>query len=234
MIEFAVKYGIPLLVLLLAAQSSFFQSWRFFVALVFAVYPGLWGYPLVYDFSKAFIPKEFAELSAVAATLIPALVYFFTVFQFSGKLTTHGGGGYHLPQNRNPLTWLVNGLSGLVLSGFAGYLLCLSPLHGKITSDMEFAGTCVSRLNILTGFVDAFSLQGVHPSSRREMLLKRIPSPVKKNAVEEKKPVTKVEEKITPAENLPQIARLEGEEFGVSAAGDNGPSASAPENIGQQ
>lgn len=174
MIEIALFYGIPLIVLGLAAQSNFFHNWRFFLSLSFGGYIALWAYPLAYDFLKPYLPPELVPWGRMITQAAVLLLAFMMIFQVCVSCSTHGGGGYHLPRRGNFSCLVLGLLTGLLVSTLLTYLICLSPLHGMIAQTESFSQKAVFRVTVLTGIVDKLSFQGKSISGRKKLLTERV------------------------------------------------------------
>ena len=103
MFEYLIYTGLPVFIGLFALQSRFFHNWRFLLASVLAIYSGLWSYPILNDLLRAFYPRELLPYSTVAtsgAAIFAGLMVFWGI---GVKLSSHSGGGYHLPKGKNLL-----------------------------------------------------------------------------------------------------------------------------------
>ncbi|MBQ9503189.1 MAG: hypothetical protein IJU70_13625 [Lentisphaeria bacterium] len=171
-----VFMGIPLLFALMALQSPFFQNWRFFVALSASVYFALWTGSL----HRAVLPLltgEFSPWAPVIAIGGAAFLCCSVLLKIASDLSSHGGGGYHLPGKKNLLVPVTGFLSGYVVSGLAAYLLCISPLHETVARDKAFADRAVDRVLVFTRVIDRMTFQRIPASSRRSCLMARIKTP---------------------------------------------------------
>ena len=193
-----VFIGIPLLFALMALSSPFFQNWRFLAVLSFSVYLSLWTSSL-HKAVQPLLTGEFAPWSPAIAIGGAAFLCCVVLLKIASELSPHGEGGYHLPTKRNLLIPVLGLLSGYVMSGLVGYLLCISPLHPNVAESPAFAEKAVDRVQTLTCVIDRLTFQRVPASARRSRLMSRIkplPSaaPAPQNTPADKKE-TEVKEK---------------------------------------
>ena len=182
MIETIIFIALPVLIALFALQSRFFHNWCFLLNSSLAVYISFWTYPLISKLVKAFYPKELQVWSVVitlAATAFFCLVIFYRI---TSSLSSHGGGGYHLPQSRSLLTLIPCALTGLLYSGVIGYFICVSPLYWKIGKTESFSKKAVRRMQVFTVIMDRFSLQN-YTSAQRKQVLEKMVFPLEDPAV---------------------------------------------------
>lgn len=165
--------GIPLLFALMSMQSPFFQNWRFLLALVFSVYLSLWT-TIAHETVRPFLTGEFSPYAHVICIGGTAVICYLVLFKIAANLSSHAGEGYHLPGRKSMFVPAAGILSGLVMSGMIGYLICISPLHTHIASDASFSEKAVSRLQYLTVIVDRLTFQKVPASTRRSRLMARV------------------------------------------------------------
>ena len=174
MIETIIFTALPVLIALFALQSRFFHNWCFLLNSSLAVYISFWTYPLISKLVKAFYPKELQNWSVIitlAAVMFACLVI---LYKITNSISSHGGGGYHLPKSRSLLTLIPCALTGLLYSGVIGYLICVSPLYWKINKTESFSKKAVRRMQIFTVIIDKLSLQNLSSSQRKQALEKRI------------------------------------------------------------
>ena len=182
MIEAIIFLALPVLIALFALQSRFFHNWCFLLNSSLAVYISFWTYPLISKLVKAFYPKElqnWSVLITLAGTIFFCLVIFYKV---TSSMSSHGGGGYHLPKSRTLLTFIPCALTGLLYSGVIGYLICVSPLYWKLSKQESFSKKAVRRMQIFTVIIDRFSLQN-YSSAQRKQSLEKIIFPLEDPAV---------------------------------------------------
>ena len=193
-----VFMGIPLLFALMALQSPFFQNWRFFAVLSISVYFSLWTSSL-HQVILPLLTGEFAPWATAVTIGGTAFLCCSILLKIASDLSSHGGGGYHLPDKKNLLVPVMGALSGYVASALTGYLLCISPLHGTVAKDNAFAERAVDRILTVTRVIDRLTFQRVSASARRSRLMSRIkalppaaPAPEKSSAAEK---TTEIKEK---------------------------------------
>lgn len=172
--EYIILTALPVFIALFALQSRFFQNWRFLLASILAIYAGLWSYPLLESLLKSCYPREYAAYSALVTTSGTILLLLVIFFWIGVALSSHSGGGYHLPKSRTFLTLLPAALTGLLYAGLISYLICISPLHCKLVSTESFSRKAVRCMQIFTCIVDRVSLQGISSSQRKAALEKRL------------------------------------------------------------
>ena len=183
MIELALLYGIPLVFLGLSTQAYFFHSWRFLLSLSLGGYLALWSYPLVSGSFKDFFSGAIQPWRAVILQGSLILILFIVFFQVAGSLSSHSGNGYHLPGQKSIATWIIRLLSSFVFAALVCYLICLSPLHFRVTQSKMFSEKTVRNVLLLTNTIDKLSLQGRSSVERKKQLMSRLhplEDPVKK------------------------------------------------------
>ncbi len=168
-----VFIGIPLLFALMALSSPFFQNWRFLAVLSFSVYLSLWTSSL-HKAVQPLLTGEFAPWAPTISIGGAAFLCCVILLRVASELSPHGEGGYHLPTKRNLLIPVLGFLSGCVMSGLVGYLLCISPLHPAVAQDPAFAEKAVDRVQTLTCVIDRLTFQRVPASDRRSRLTERV------------------------------------------------------------
>ena len=168
-----VFIGIPLLFALMSMQSPFFQNWRFLLALAFSVYISLWT-TAAHGAIRPFLTGEFAPYAPVISIGGTAVMCYLVLFKIAANLSNHAGEGYHLPGRRSLFVPAAGVLSGLVMSGMVGYLICISPLHASVANDASFSEKAVTRLQYLTVIIDKATFQKVSASDRRRRLMSRV------------------------------------------------------------
>ena len=174
MIEMIVYMILPVLIALLALQSRFFHNWCFLLNSSVAAYISFWCYPLISGLTKAFFPKELQNWSVVITLAGTMFFCFVLLYKMTGAISSHGGGGYHLPKSRTLWTLIPCALTGLLYSGVIGYFICVSPLYWKFSKTESFAQKAVRRMQVFTVIIDRFSLQGTSAAQRRQVLEKRV------------------------------------------------------------
>lgn len=173
MIGLLVFIGIPLLFALMSMQSPFFQNWRFLLVLSFSVYLALWT-TAAHAAVRPFLTGEFSPYASVICIGGTAALWYLILFKVAANLSSHCGEGYRLPGRKSLFVPAAGALSGLVMSGLIGYLLCISPLHARIADDGSFSEKAVTRLQYLTVLVDRLTFQKVSASTRRSRLMARV------------------------------------------------------------
>jgi hypothetical protein len=174
MFEYFLYIAFPVLMSLFYLQKRFFHSWRFLLVSSLAIYLGLWTFPSFYELTKPLFPREMEVYSKLCVQSGIIVIFFLIFFQISAMISTHSGGGYHLPRGRAFRNLPTCGLIGLLYSGLIGYLICLSPLHCKLAKTDSFAAKAVRRMQVFTVIIDRFSLQSATMAQRRQGLEKRI------------------------------------------------------------
>ncbi len=182
MIETIIFLVLPVLIALFALQSRFFHNWCFLLNSSLAVYISFWTYPLISKLVKAFYPKELQVWSVMITLEAVTLVCLLALSKITSSMSSHGGGGYHLPKSRTLLTFIPCALTGLLYSGVIGYLICVSPLYWKLSKQESFSKKAVRRMQIFTVIMDSFSLQN-YSSSQRKQSLEKIIFPLEDPAV---------------------------------------------------
>ncbi|MBQ7207347.1 MAG: hypothetical protein IJS01_06065 [Lentisphaeria bacterium] len=165
--------GIPLLFGVMSMQSPFFQNWRFLLVLSFSVYLSLWT-TIAHETVRPFLTGEFSPYASAICIGGTAMICYLILFKIAANLSSHCGEGYHLPGRKSLFVPAAGVLSGLVMSGMIGYLLCISPLHAGIANDASFSEKAVNRLQCLTVIVDRLTFQKVSASTRRSRLMARV------------------------------------------------------------
>jgi len=168
-----VFIGIPLLFALMALSSPFFQNWRFFAVLSVSVYFSLWT-SYLHQTVRPLLTGEFAPWAPAVSIGGAAFLCCAVLLRIATELSPHGEGGYHLPGGKNLLVPVLGFLSGYVVSGLVGYLLCISPLHPAVAKDSAFAEKAVDRVQTLTRVIDHLTFQRIPASARRSRLMSRI------------------------------------------------------------
>ena len=174
MIEMIVYMVLPVLIALFALQSRFFHNWCFLLNSSLAVYISFWTYPLISRLTKAFFPKELQNWSVLITLAGTWLILLVILSKVTGSMSSHGGGGYHLPKNRTLWTLILCALTGLLYSGVIGYFICVSPLYWKFEKTESFAKKAVRRMQVFTVIMDRFTLQNASAAQRKEALEKRV------------------------------------------------------------
>lgn len=174
MFEYFIFIALPVLITLFFLQQRFFHSWRLLLVSALAIYLGLWTSPGIYELIKAVFPREMAVYSKLVTHIGCIVIFFLIFFQIASMLSSHSGGGYHLPRGRSFCNLPVCGLLGLLYSGLIAYLICLSPLHCKLAKSDSFAQKAVRRMQVFSVTVDCLSLQRTTIARRRSSLEKRI------------------------------------------------------------
>ena len=174
MFEYFIYIALPVLITLFYLQKRFFHSWRFLLISTLAIYLGLWTSPFIYELIKAVFPRELAVYSKLCTLSVLIIIFFLIFYQISAMISSHSGGGYHLPRGRSFRNLPVCGLIGLLYSGLIGYLICISPLHCKLATSDSFAEKAVRRMQVFTVIIDRLSLQSATMAQRKQGLEKRI------------------------------------------------------------
>lgn len=192
MLEYFLYIAFPVLMALFYLQKRFFHSWRFLLVSSLAIYLGLWTFPAFYELTKPLFPREMEVYSKLCVQSGIIVLFFLSIFQISAIISTHSGGGYHLPRGRAFRNLPTCGLIGLLYSGLIGYLLCLSPLHCKLATTDSFAAKAVRRMQVFTVIIDRLSLQSATMAQRKQELEKRIypridPREIKAKEIAEKR-----------------------------------------------
>ena len=157
----------------MSMQSPFFQNWRFLLVLGFSVYLSLWT-TAAHAAVRPFLTGEFSPYASVICIGGTAAICYLILYKIAANLSSHCGEGYRLPGRKSLFVPAAGALSGLIMSGLIGYLLCISPLHAKIADDASFSEKAVSRLQCLTVIVDRLTFQKVSASARRSRLMARV------------------------------------------------------------
>ena len=187
MFNLILFWGVPLLFALLAKQSKFFHVWRFLFSLAIGIYLALWTFPALKNLADNMLSRNLLSFAASGTLLVSGLVFTVIFFHAAVTLSSHGGGGYHLPELLNKFgSPLAGFFCGMILSGFTAYVIAVSPLHKSVAENKYFADGAVGRMYTLTRVVDGFSFQSVPSGTRMARLNQRIvPLEVKQSVNEE-------------------------------------------------
>ena len=174
MTEFFIFVILPFLIAMIALQSRFFHNWCFLLISALSIYFSLWTFPLLYGIFKDFYPKELQSYSTLITLIGTTAAGLLILQKITGNLASHSGGGYHLPKSKALLTFIPSALTGLLYAGFAGYLICVSPLHWKLVKTETFARKAVRSMLTFTTVMDRLSLQKYTSLQRKQALEKKL------------------------------------------------------------